>query len=560
MVTTEPPIVSRLKREDCKRTKHDSEFTKWKILVGPSDWEDHSSRKEGAERYRVHNLPLCCHCPGVYELGISVSPTGLGREVGKLDPAHIVVVYLGQAEDIRARLQHYGRSGAHLAKVDSTGNPNNCKNMPLQRGSGLFEGIFSRGYSIVFRWAPIESKRDAERTESRLLKTFDYAWNKGSNGARRPSDVLRKLEKTSSSTPPFPSITRKFQMLGQKQVGIIIKASKPFLQENGLSTDQDINSLLARVFKFGRSQPRLVSDRVGVTGNYNSTCGVALGDGTICERPPVEGRKRCAEHKGMKTKSSFSKPIVERKPQMVDLNRESEGHSAQSYGYTVNFQLVGSKCPVNKDFTIICGVILDDGFPCKRQPVLGRKRCEEHKGMRTNVSISNSTVGKSHHTYESKLQPQVLPDCRSFSNTDYGITCGVDLGHGIFCKRLAVAGRKRCEEHKGMRINSFISTLAGEDKSHALDMGSGFITYNNSNYNHTSTCGMTLGDGSLCKRQPVEGNKRCWQHKGMRVNCSSSWFGSETTLCGVLLRNGSVCSRVPAHGRKRCEQHKGMRL
>ncbi|KAJ9688191.1 hypothetical protein PVL29_014089 [Vitis rotundifolia] len=446
--------------------------------------------------------------------------------------------------------------------------------MPLQRGSGLFEEIFSRGYSIVFRWAPIESKRDAERTESRLLKAFDYAWNKGSNGARRPSDVLRKLDKTSSSTPLFPSITRKFQMLGQKQVGIRIKASKPFLQENGLSTDQDINSLLSRVFKFGRSQPRLVSDRVGVTGNYNSTCGVALGDGTICERPPVEGRKRCTEHKGMKTKSSFSKPIVERKPQMVDLNQESEGHSAQSYGYnTVNFQLVGGKCPVNEDFTITCGVILDDGFPCKRQPVLGRKRCEEHKGMRINVSISNSTIGKSHHTYdvffksnnddtdyESKLQPQVLPDCRSLSNKDYGITCGVDLGHGIFCKRLVVAGRKRCEEHKGMRINSLISTLAGKDRSHALDMGSGFITYNNSNYNNTSTCGVTLGDGSLCKRQPVEGNKRCWHHKGMRVNCSSSWVGSETTICGVVLRNGSVCSRVPAHGRKRCEQHKGMRL
>ena len=443
-------------------------------------------------------------------------------------------------------------------------NESICNHLPTRPISKflhvILEFLIYPSHLLSWMLKQIESKRDAERTESRLLKTFDYAWNKGSNGARRPSDVLRKLEKTSSSTPPFPSITRKFQMLGQKQVGIIIKASKPFLQENGLSTDQDINSLLARVFKFGRSQPRLVSDRVGVTGNYNSTCGVALGDGTICERPPVEGRKRCAEHKGMKTKSSFSKPIVERKPQMVDLNRESEGHSAQSYGYTVNFQLVGGKCPVNKDFTIICGVILDDGFPCKRQPVLGRKRCEEHKGMRTNVSISNSTVGKSHHTYESKLQPQVLPDCRSFSNTDYGITCGVDLGHGIFCKRLAVAGRKRCEEHKGMMINSLISTLAGEDKSHALDMGSGFITYNNSNYNHTSTCGMTLGDGSICKRQPVEGNKRCWQHKGMRVNCSSSWFGSETTLCGVLLRNGSVCSRVPAHGRKRCEQHKGMRL
>uniref|UniRef100_A0A803RBZ1 Uncharacterized protein n=1 Tax=Cannabis sativa TaxID=3483 RepID=A0A803RBZ1_CANSA len=58
MVAGDPGVVvSRLKREDCKHTKHDRHFSRWEILVGPSDWEDHSLGKEGAERYRVHNLP-----------------------------------------------------------------------------------------------------------------------------------------------------------------------------------------------------------------------------------------------------------------------------------------------------------------------------------------------------------------------------------------------------------------------------------------------------------------------------------------------------------------------
>lgn len=383
----------------------------------------------------------------------------------------------------------------------------------------------------------MESKRDAQKIESQLLNKFDYAWNKGSNGTRRPNDVLNKLEKLASSTPLFPSIIRKFQMLGQKPVGIRIKASKPFMQED-LSTYQDTSSLLPSVFKFGRSQPRLVSDRIGVAGNSNSTCGMTLSDGTICERPPVQGNKRCTDHRGMKKKSSFSKPVL-------------EGKVAYSEG----------KCLVNEDFTLTCGVILDDGVPCRRIPTRGRKRCEEHKGMRIDFSISDSTKAKSHYNdaeYESKLQPETLSHYKSFPSKNYSITCGVDLGHGNFCRRLAVEGRQRCEEHKGMRISSLITRLATKEKSPISDVGLPLIT----SYSHSVTCGLTLGDGSFCKRQPVEGNKRCWQHRGMRVKCSSSSysFGSEINVCGVLLRNGSVCSRAPAYGRKRCEQHKGMRV
>lgn len=124
------------------------------ILVGPSDWKDYLQGKEGATRYRLQNL-LKSSGPGVYELGVAVSQTGLGREIGKLDPGRIVVVYLGQADNVKTRLQHYGRTGAHLGNNYLKGCPHDSKSVCLPKGPGLFEEILSRGYPIVFRWAPV---------------------------------------------------------------------------------------------------------------------------------------------------------------------------------------------------------------------------------------------------------------------------------------------------------------------------------------------------------------------------------------------------------------------
>lgn len=128
----------------------------FQVLVGPSDWEDYALGKEGAARYRVHNLPNSSGS-GIYELGIAVSQTGLGREVGKLDPDRLVVVYLGQADNVRTRLQQYGRTGAHLGNSYANGCANDSKNVSLQKQLGLFDEILSRGYPIVFRWAPVST-------------------------------------------------------------------------------------------------------------------------------------------------------------------------------------------------------------------------------------------------------------------------------------------------------------------------------------------------------------------------------------------------------------------
>ncbi|KAF5481880.1 hypothetical protein F2P56_002494 [Juglans regia] len=510
--------AARLKREDWNRTKHDPVFSEWQILVGPSDWEDYSLGKEGAERYRVHNLPKSSG-PGVYELGIAVSRTGLGREVGRLNPDRIVVVYLGQADNVRTRLQRYGRTGAHLSNSYPNGQPNYSKSVSLQKGPGLFEEIFSRRCPIVFRWAPMENKREAEKTEAQLLNRFDYGWNTSDNGVRRPNDILRRLDRTAANTTQFPNVVRKLLPFGQKQVGISIKACKLPSPENKLSAraDEESDNFLSSVFKFSRSLPRFLSDRSIVIEENTSFCGVVLGDGLVCRRPPVDRRKRCAEHKGMRINGSIPMLV----PTLVTVGKSEStlGSESVTVGKWQNVHKAGldSSCS-DQNSSALCkpGVV------------------------QTQAASKSSVVSK-----------------------DTTTMCGVDLGDGIYCTRQPARGRVRCDEHKGLRVNGLGSKLAAEDKSHLSDTGSKFNSCEYE-YGNTSapTCGATLHNGSQCRRQPVQGNKRCWQHKGMRADSSSAGFGSEITslTCGVSLQNGSVCMRSPAHGRKRCEQHRGRRI
>ncbi|CAL5442875.1 unnamed protein product [Camellia sinensis] len=449
-------VSSRLKREDCKRTKHDSVFSEWKVLIGPSDWEDHSLGKEGAERYRIHNLPNCASCSGLYELGIVVLHTRSGRETSKFDPDRIIPVYVGQADNVRTRLQRYGREGAHLENGKSTGELNDS----VLQGRGLFSEIFSRGYSVVYRWAPMKNKRDAEKTEAQVLDTFDYAWNKGGNGVRRPNDILKKLDRSTSRNTKFHVIVKKLQTFRQKKMGIKIEACKPLPWENVSNTYsyQENNDLFSRIFKIGRSQPRLVQLRHGFNEDYASICGVALGHGSVCRRLPVEGRKRCAEHKGLKINGNHLK---------VEYRASSFSHD------TMKPQQVVDDCPVGKDSFPICGVALDDGILCRRQPVRGRKRCEEHKGRKITKSFSESrTKNKQGYLCDPILESSTYgyDSEKILSKTrKMGTTCGVGLKDGTFCIRQPALGKKRCEEHKRMKIIGSKSKLLVADVPNVFD-------------------------------------------------------------------------------------------
>ncbi|KAH6806556.1 hypothetical protein C2S51_031387 [Perilla frutescens var. frutescens] len=175
--TSSTPTIARLNREDMITCiNYDSAFSQWKIIIGDSDWKDHSSGKEGAERYRTQNLPNYTS-PGLYELGIATSAVGGAKEPRKLNSSSVIPVYLGQADNVRARVQNYGRGGAHLESESHS----------------LFSGIFSIGFPIAYRWAPTRSKEEAERREKELLLMYDYAWNKRNNGDRRDEEIQRRL-------------------------------------------------------------------------------------------------------------------------------------------------------------------------------------------------------------------------------------------------------------------------------------------------------------------------------------------------------------------------------
>ncbi|KAL0720281.1 hypothetical protein Bca4012_034880 [Brassica carinata] len=431
------------KREDYKRTKHDTVFSKWKVLIGSEDWEDFKKGKDGVGRYRVQNLPRRS-CPGLYELGVVVAVTGHDdQEVRKLDSDDVLAAYLGQAESVRSRLQCYGRSGAHFRNLNNS--LDGCCESPDKK-AGLFEDVFMKHGSVVYRWAPMGSKREAEATEGMLLSTFDYAWNKGSNGERRHLDLLNKLGdlefvRNRVSRVLFPNVVEEERKLSCDDVG-----------------EEKSTNVLTSIIKLSRSRPQPVSDKSDEISccSDSSVCGVILENGACCSRSPVKGRKRCVEHKG------------QRICRVSPVKQQSETFfNRQDHNDT--------------DVTTCCGVILPNMEPCAKRPVPGRKRCEDHKGMRINafLFLLNRTDREKTVREEEASSPRF---------------CEATTKHGVPCTRSSPRGSKRCWQHKE-KENIHPPVVAGAQVR----------------------CGVKVCDGLVCERSPVKGRKRCEEHKGMRV-------------------------------------------
>ncbi|XP_020583664.1 protein EFFECTOR OF TRANSCRIPTION 2-like [Phalaenopsis equestris] len=437
----------RLKREDCDLTKHDFIFSKWEILIGPNDWKDHASGKDGVERYRIHNLPAASSCTGLYELGVASIPTTEGHRLRKLDWENVIVVYLGQADNVRTRLQEYGRSGSHLDHGNLITHRKNSESSSAV-GLGLFKDIFSKGYSIMFRWAPIKSKMEAEKIEIQLLRIFDYAWNRKGNGMCRHAEILAMLVQNSpnSGHSPLRRLLQWKQKTFSKREGINIDSVVPFSEK--LAPSPGLKGfLLPGILKFSSSQLQFLPQDINSV-NDQIICGIATGHGLICIKQPLPGRKRCAEHKGRKITASGS--ASGRMTSSCDIFLEdgtkgcefSDGRRVTiplldevvSPSQQYQSQLAQEKFHHDKEENVICGVVCGDGCVCKRRPVLGRKRCESHKGQRVLAAV-----------------PSVDKILNSLPLNNF---CGVINGNGYACSRPPVPGRKRCEEHKGRRIVS----------------------------------------------------------------------------------------------------------
>lgn len=247
----------------------------------------------------------------------------------------------------------------------------------------------------------MENNSDALKTEAKLLDTFDYGWNTINNGRRRPYDILQMLDKIASTTVTFSYVAKSLIPFIQNKVGIPIKSNK-FPKTYDKSDEVDNYGsyrFLSKIFKFNRSHPMIIQNSTsGAIEKYGKICGVILNDGSICTRPPIEKRVRCFEHKGMRINVFNAKAIGAPKLELEIIDES-----------------------ITK--TIICGIILDDSSTCSKQPVKGRQRCHEHKGMRTNVSNAKAIRAP-------KLESEIIDD--SISKT---IICGIILNDGSTCRK-----------------------------------------------------------------------------------------------------------------------------
>ena len=115
--------------------------------------------------------------PGVYELALcstEFTKTNGTRSSAQFKKDTLVVVYVGQAENLYSRLQEYGRTGSHLEtggggdyKCGKSWKPCGNTNSSEKNLNGfscqqvacdcprLFTKAFTHGYPIAFRWTPV---------------------------------------------------------------------------------------------------------------------------------------------------------------------------------------------------------------------------------------------------------------------------------------------------------------------------------------------------------------------------------------------------------------------
>ncbi|CAK9277099.1 unnamed protein product [Sphagnum jensenii] len=341
---TRRPVAAadqRWKREECAYVTHDKLFSDWKILVGPEDWMGHAAGKEDVEKYRAHNLPGSNWGPGVYELGLAMPEwtamneqrIGLKKKEKKLRPQNVMVVYVGNAEHIRQRLQRYGEAGGHLEDSEYFYKSSSTEHgvRKSSRGPRLFSEVFTLGCAIAFRWTATENKAAAEKATAELLEVFDYAWNRGGNGPRRSREVI---EKTLVARQSPAGLTRSLCHCFRT------KSRSTWLQ------------------------PFRVNRRVGVS---------------IAARKPTESRDPPLEAAGSSWSTS---PCFSRRMKAGDfwMLLKSRAHLLPG---------LGSRTAKNCEFTKLdipierCGALLDTGLPCNALPVRGRKRCRMHKDLKS---------------------------------------------------------------------------------------------------------------------------------------------------------------------------------
>lgn len=215
-----------------------------------------------------------------------------------------------------------------------------------------------RTFTIIAHLLQMRSKREALDAEARLLEVFDYAWNRIGNAAYRYEDIIWKLDKLSRASLLHDFLTKlkpwNWKFPGRKQSGIGITTSNGSLKSGDCPNDSKPNQVSA-ILELDKSQRVSVQRKNHPSVGCGGVCGVIKEDGSVCERSPVSGRKRCGEHRGR-----------------IKGSPPARGKEAKA-----------------QEPRILCGVAVEDGSICANPPPLGRRRCHLHKGRRVRWAHQN---------------------------------------------------------------------------------------------------------------------------------------------------------------------------
>lgn len=446
------------------------------------------------------------------------------------------MVYLGQADSVRARLQQYGRSGSHLDTANPMGSAGKDAVNALAAGPGLFREVFSRGYSVVFRCALMDNKQEAEKTEALLLRVFDYAWNKLQNGACRREEILHKLEQRAANHRSLLSrVSDMKQKLFGEKAGIKIKGSGSANTSPGI-----IKSMLPRVRTIVRFRPQVlnsednegemtdipwkkISDipyanrqahrrrsegykvkKIDVTKrrtvpiqDSNSVCGVVLEDGSSCLEHPVHGRKRCSLHKGKRVKgspksspTSYPCQVEIAIPEFVPCLTEDLDSSVPKQEIKILEEPLRHSDSLESEKVNTGEASTEDGT---REISWDACILEEKVSHAESESQEQQPSGR---MWFELLKSQRKPASKHPSRgSGSQITAMTDNRP---CKMVSIAGMERYEKDSGIEVTGA-----------SFSRSSGW----------PCTCGARTSDGSPCMNRPVEGRKRCALHKGQRAAC-----------------------------------------
>lgn len=395
----------------------------------------------------------------------------------------------------------------------------------------------------MFRCAPMGNKKEAEKTEGQLLRVFDYAWNKLQNGACRREEILLKLEQGSHRSSLLTRVRHLKQNVFGEKAGIKISSSGSVDVSSG-----SMKTMLPRIRMFVGFRPRSVNS----CDNFNEATDIHREYTSQANTP---GRKQA--------------------------HRRIEGYKVKKIDVTKR------RTAPMRESNSVCGVILEDGSSCLEDPLDGRKRCELHKGRRVRAtqgckvssssytcqvvipaveSIQQLTANPSKpdqawetcgdwsknlstNTNESSLQRNSF-EAKELKTREAPIEDGTSHAESQF-QEDEPSGRKWFELLKAQK-----SALAPPSR------GQGCQT-RVANDDVAAICGVVTDKG-YCKLVPMEGRKRCEEHKGIEVTGTSSSPSPGSSgwpcICGARASDGSPCKSQPVAGRKRCALHKGQRL